>query len=76
VTGLAVRRSRPAQNPLQCPGDDSYFVLQPYLVNWPQGASAVVSEDLAYTDSPVMLSGGGTAPLSQYFGLNIHVIRP
>jgi hypothetical protein len=65
-----------AQNSLQCPGDLSYFVLQPFLYSWPQGASAVFSESLAYTDSPIMLSGGGTAPLSQYFGLNIHVIRP
>lgn len=65
-----------SQNPLQCPGNSSSFVLQPFLYNWPQKAAAVVDEQLAYTDTPLMLAGGGQVPLSQYFGLNIHVLRP
>jgi hypothetical protein len=66
-----------AQNPLQCPGTDSSFVLQPFLYNWPHGAAAVVDEHLAYTDTPLTdFTVGGQVPLSQYYGLNIHVIRP
>jgi hypothetical protein len=67
-----------SQNPLQCPGDNSSFVLQPFLFNWPHGAAAVVDEHLAYTDTPLTdpAVAGGQAPLSQYYGLNIHVLRP
>jgi hypothetical protein len=64
------------QNALECPGSDSYFVLQPFLVNWPHGSAAVVDERLSYTDAPLMTVDGGSVPLSQYFGVTIHVLRP
>ncbi len=58
-------------------GQDSYFVEQPFLYNWPSPTGAVTDEALLYTDgTAITLPDGGTAPLSPYYGLNIKVIRP
>jgi hypothetical protein len=59
-------------------GQDSYFVEQPFLYNWPSPNGAVTSESLLFTDNTVVTLPGdaGTGPLSPYYGLNITVLRP
>jgi hypothetical protein len=53
---------------------DSYFVEQPFLINWP--ANATTSESLLYTQGAVDLDAGVEGPISPYYGLNVRVIRP
>jgi hypothetical protein len=58
-------------------GQDSYFVEQPFLYNWPGTGNPVTDESLLFTDpSIVTLPDGGVGPLSPYYGLNITLIRP
>lgn len=62
-----------------------YFTTQPFLYKWgtpAQAAAAVQEESLLYTTPTVTPSpnsgfaDAGLVPLSQYFGLNIQIIRP
>jgi hypothetical protein len=60
-----------------------YFMMQPFLYNWGAGAAqAAQVESLIYTNPQVTagatsgFDAGTQLPLSQYFGLNIGVIRP
>jgi hypothetical protein len=60
-----------------------YFMTQPFLYNWgtpAQTMAAVQEEQLLYTMptvNPGPTSGfDGAVPLSQYFGLNVQIIRP
>ncbi|HEX3343537.1 MAG TPA: hypothetical protein VHS09_03145 [Polyangiaceae bacterium] len=57
---------------------DSYFVVQPMLVDWPGDVThATTSEQLLYTTGVVNLGGdGGLGPPSPYYGLNFRVLRP
>jgi len=58
-------------------GQDSYFVEQPFLYNWPDPTNALTAESIVFTDPTVVpLPDGGTGPLSPYYGLNIQVLRP
>jgi hypothetical protein len=66
-----------------CPGvedngpSESYFVVQPMLVNWPNGGlGATTSESLIFTDSVDLGGDAGKGPLSPYYGVNIQVVRP
>jgi hypothetical protein len=58
----------------------AYFMNQPYLYKWgTMPASAAQVESLLYTQPTMAVTFGdaGTfAPISQYFGLNIQVVRP
>jgi len=64
-------------NPLNVGQNQGYFMLQPYLLNWPDAKTAVQTEQLIYTQpSPEVLFNDANAPLSQYFGLNFQVVRP
>jgi len=70
-----------------CPGNenvlnagqaDGYFVLQPFLYNWgnqANAANATTAEQLLYNE-PVVIAGDAQVPPSQYFGLNVSVLRP
>ncbi len=59
-----------------------YFMNQPFLYNWPSPMNAVQDESLLYTDPVVPASANsgfadaGKIPLSQYYGVNIQIIRP
>jgi hypothetical protein len=58
-------------------GQDSYFVEQPFLYNWPDPTNAVTDESVIFTNPNVVtLPDGGGGPLSPYYGLNITVLRP
>jgi hypothetical protein len=66
-------------NPLNVGQAQGYFMLQPYLYNWPQNMvqAAVQTEQLIYTQpSQDVLFNDAYAPLSQYFGLNFQIVRP
>jgi hypothetical protein len=69
-----------AENPLNT--NESFFVEQPFLVNWPVGSSgtaadAVKSEQLIFTQNAFPVGDGGQqGPVSPYYGLNFTVIRP
>ncbi len=65
-----------AQNILNAPGTDSYFVQQPFLYNWPGMGNPVVDEKATFTTAEVDIGGGMQAPPSPYYGLEFHVIRP
>lgn len=73
------------ENPLNTGTSVGYFTTQPFLYNWgtpQQAAAAVQEESLLYTTptvTPSQNSGfadAGLVPLSQYYGLNIQIIRP
>lgn len=52
-----------------------YFMTQPFLYNWP--SDAVQEESLLYTQpTPAVLFNDASAPITQYFGLNVQIIRP
>jgi hypothetical protein len=53
----------------------SYFVEQPFLVNWPgDPTKAVTSEAFVFDQSSVALGGdAGVGPITPYYGLNIQV---
>jgi hypothetical protein len=57
---------------------ESYFVSQPFLVNWPGAANATTDESLLYTENtlPLGTADAGTGPISPYYGVNVRVIRP
>jgi hypothetical protein len=77
-----------ADFPLQCTycpsslnpynGQNSDFINQPFLYNWPNASTAVKDESVLFTDNTAIqgLPNGATGPLSSYYGLNITVIRP
>jgi hypothetical protein len=62
-------------NPYNGP-TDSYFVEQPFLVNWPgDPTAAVTSESFVFDHSTVSLGGdAGPGPLTPYYGLNVRVL--
>lgn len=75
-----------SENPLNLGQSVGYFMAQPFLYNWgspTQAAAAVQEQRLLYTD-PSAVTPGPTSefdaatmvPLSQYYGLNVQVIRP
>jgi hypothetical protein len=63
-------------NPVNGMDTSSYFTLQPFLYNWPQASNAMVDEQLIYTGDVLALPEGGTGPVTPYYGVNFHVIRP
>jgi hypothetical protein len=71
-------------NPLNVGQTVGYFMMQPFLYNWgPGAAQAAQVESLIYTNPQVpagptspQFDAGTLLPLSQYYGLNIQVIRP
>lgn len=58
--------------------NDSYFMEQPFLVNWTGDATqATTDESLLFTQNTVPIGGdAGLGPVSPYYGLNIRVLRP
>lgn len=74
-----------SENPLNVGQTVGYFMAQPFLFNWgsqTQASTAVQEEKLLYTDLTVTagptsgFDAGTMLPLSQYYGLNIQIIRP
>lgn len=69
----------PTQENVYNGNSDSYFVAQPYIVGWPNASTAVIDESLQFTANTVPLgttADAGMGPVSQYYGVNVVVIRP
>jgi hypothetical protein len=67
-------------NLLNAPDTTSYFTMQPFLFSWPKSnGNPLVDEQLIFTDNVINLSDGGgapNAPISPYYGVNFHILRP
>lgn len=67
-------------NLLNAPDTTSYFTMQPFLYNWPGGSgNPLVDEQLIFTQNVIAIGdagGAANAPISPYYGLNFHVLRP
>jgi hypothetical protein len=80
-----------SENPLNVGSSVGYFMAQPFVYNWcatpgncsqAEELAAGQEESLLYTQPVIKPSPGsgfedaGLVPLSQYYGLNIQIIRP
>jgi hypothetical protein len=71
-----------AVNPLNLPNTTSFFTLQPFLYHWPMasgGGNPMLDEQLIFTQDVISVGDSGTAlnaPISPYYGINFHLLRP
>jgi hypothetical protein len=68
-------------NLLNAGNTTSYFTLQPFLYKWPSNGTGnpLLDEQLIFTNDVIAVGDAGNtpnAPVSPYYGVNFHVLRP